>query len=141
MEQPPSTARYEREFHALGPDEFGRIAGQKLKPVLEGSKLNNAMLHKIWTLSDIDEDGKLTLYEFALCKHFIEMKLNGLDLPVSLPEHFVPISMVDVEEELQLEKEKETLRTQKKKVESLENKKAATLSVEDWSHGIGLIIM
>ena len=70
LERPPDARKYEKEFLALGPEEgVGgglwnmMITGQKVKGVLEASKLNNSMLHKIWTLSDIDKDGKLTLYE------------------------------------------------------------------------------
>lgn len=67
LEHPPDVRKYEREFMALAPDDdndgIPKINGQKAKPVLESSKLNNSMLHKIWTLSDIDKDGKLTLYE------------------------------------------------------------------------------
>ena len=46
------------------------------------------VLHAIWNLSDVDKDGALTLAEFALAKHFIKMKLEGQDLPPTLPPGF-----------------------------------------------------
>jgi len=33
----------------------------------------------------VDKDGSLTLYEYALVQHLIKMKLEGQDLPFSLP--------------------------------------------------------
>ena len=86
LSQRPETKRFEKEFMELGPDGNGKINGLQAKPALEKSKLNNQILHKIWKLSDIDNDGKLTLYEFALCKHFIAMKLDNLELPPTTPE-------------------------------------------------------
>lgn len=56
---------YEKEFLELGPDADGKIDGAQAKRKLVESKLNNSMLHKIWTLSDIDKDGKLSLYEYS----------------------------------------------------------------------------
>lgn len=48
------------------------------------------VLHAIWNLSDVDKDGALTQAEFALAKHFIKMKLEGQDLPPTLPPQMVP---------------------------------------------------
>lgn len=54
------------------------------------SKLPNSVLGKIWKLSDIDKDGYLDMDEFALALHLIQVKLEGHDLPVELPDHLVP---------------------------------------------------
>lgn len=60
------------------------------------SKLPNSVLGKIWKLSDIDKDGFLDMDEFALAMHLIQVKLEGHDLPVDLPEHLVPPSKQDI---------------------------------------------
>lgn len=41
-------------------------------------------------MADITRDGYLDLYEYALARHFIEMKLEGFELPASLPERLLP---------------------------------------------------
>lgn len=54
------------------------------------SKLPNSVLGKIWRLADIDQDGLLDVDEFALAMYLIDLRLDGHDLPVELPEHLVP---------------------------------------------------
>lgn len=41
------------------------------------SKLPNAVLGKIWKLSDVDKDGMLDADEFALANYLINLKLEG----------------------------------------------------------------
>lgn len=89
LSERPDPAVHEEEFMAIGPDKDGKIGGMQAKEFMFKSKLNNATLHKIWSLSDVDRDGKLTLYEFALCKHFVAMKLENLELPSITPEIFM----------------------------------------------------
>lgn len=56
------------------------------------SKLPNSVLSKIWKLADQDEDGLLDSDEFALAMYLIKIKLEGSELPDSLPKHLVPPS-------------------------------------------------
>lgn len=86
----PSPEEYRSAFIELGPNSVGKISGQKAKTKMVQSKLPSNALHKIWSLADIDRDGALTLYEFALAMHFIKMKLDGQDLPASLPTQMLP---------------------------------------------------
>jgi len=86
----PSPEEYRSEFIELGPNAVGKITGQKAKTKMVQSKLPSNALHKIWSLADIDKDGLLTLYEFSLAMHFIKMKLDGQDLPTSLPPQMLP---------------------------------------------------
>ena len=86
----PDSAKYREEFLAVGPDpRDNKISGLQAKNVLEKSKLNNSILHRVWQLADIDKDGRLSLFEFTLAKHFMEMKLKGLELPAQTPPHFM----------------------------------------------------
>lgn len=42
------------------------------------------------SLSDIDQDGKLTAEEFILAMHLIDMAMSGLPLPPVLPADYIP---------------------------------------------------
>lgn len=44
------------------------------------------------SLSDIDQDGKLTAEEFILAMHLIDMAMSGLPLPPVLPPEYLPPS-------------------------------------------------
>jgi len=88
--RPPDVEQYKSDFLSLGPDQNGTVSGQRAKTKLIESKLPSAVLHKIWTLADVDKDGALTLYEYSLAMHFINMKLDGHDLPSALPPTMLP---------------------------------------------------
>jgi GTP-binding protein EngB required for normal cell division len=93
---PPDPEDYRSEFMAIGPNAAGRVTGQKAKPKMTESKLPSNILHKIWTLADVDKDGALTLYEYALAMHFIKMRLDGQDLPPTLPANMQPSSATNM---------------------------------------------
>jgi hypothetical protein len=63
-----------------------------VREVMMKSKLPNSVLGKIWRLADTDEDGLLDGDEFALAMYLIDLRLDGHDLPMNLPEHLVPPS-------------------------------------------------
>jgi len=88
--EPPDTADYRADFEALRPNADGKITGQKAKGKMVESKLPSTVLHKIWTISDVDKDGFLTLHEYSLAMHFIAMKLDGQDLPATCPANMLP---------------------------------------------------
>eukprot|EP00931_Biecheleriopsis_adriatica_P050186 TRINITY_DN29044_c0_g1_i1.p1 TRINITY_DN29044_c0_g1~~TRINITY_DN29044_c0_g1_i1.p1 ORF type:complete len:533 (-),score=118.50 TRINITY_DN29044_c0_g1_i1:173-1771(-) len=88
--RPPVIANFKEEFEALGPHE-GKITGQQAKQkMVAESHLPSNVLHRIWTLADVDEDDCLTLPEYALAMHLVRMKLSGQDLPSELPEEMMP---------------------------------------------------
>lgn len=82
---------YRKRFEAMNPED-GKISGGTVKKELQKSRLNDMVLGKIWKLSDIDKDGKLCVEEFSLAMHLIEIKLDGHDLPKTLPHHLIPPS-------------------------------------------------
>ncbi|CEM32347.1 unnamed protein product [Vitrella brassicaformis CCMP3155] len=90
LRTPPNTGEFEADFVALGPDHQGRITGAQAKDDLTRSKLPSTVLHKIWNLADVTRDGYLDIYEYALCRHFIAMKLSGHELPAELPDELHP---------------------------------------------------
>lgn len=54
------------------------------------TKLPNSVLSKIWILADIDCDGLLDSDEFALAMYLVKIKLEGCELPTTLPAHLLP---------------------------------------------------
>lgn len=83
--------KYDDIFDSLGPIN-GKISGALAKAEMVKSKLPNSVLGKIWKLSDIDKDGMLDADEFALAMHLINIKLEGHEIPLELPNHLIPPS-------------------------------------------------
>jgi len=77
------------DFEALNPVN-GKLDPSTAKAFMEQSKLPSSVLHRVWNLADFDQDGYLTLYEFALASHFMKMKLDSQELPATLPPNFIP---------------------------------------------------
>lgn len=96
----PNVEEYRQEFNELGPNRNGKLGGRAAKTSMVESKLPSKVLHQIWTLADVDKDGALTLYEFALAQHFIKMKQDGQDLPQSLPLQMHPAPEISSPEQL-----------------------------------------
>ncbi|XP_044021400.1 EH domain-containing protein 1 [Aphidius gifuensis] len=90
--------KYDTLFENLEPTD-GKITGAVAKAEMVKSKLPNSVLGKIWKLSDVDKDGHLDADEFALAMHLINVKLDGHDLPTTLPDHLVPPAKRFVESE------------------------------------------
>lgn len=84
-------AKYDEIFNKLNP-ENGKLKRSVAKEELLKSKLPNNVLSKIYSLSDVDDDGLLDVDEFALAKYIIDLKIKGYDLPTELPQHLVPPS-------------------------------------------------
>lgn len=78
-------------FKTLNP-VGGKVTGSSAKSELIKSKLPNSVLAKVWRLSDCDKDGYLDVDEWALANYLVKLKLDGHELPNSLPEHLVPPS-------------------------------------------------
>ncbi|CAF0953237.1 unnamed protein product [Rotaria magnacalcarata] len=85
---------FDRAFEKLsGP--MSKIPGSSVKPIFLKSGLSADQLHKIWELSDIDEDGALDRNEFSIAMFLIHgLKSSTLrDLPERLPQSLMPIRM------------------------------------------------
>ncbi|XP_055551366.1 EH domain-containing protein 1 [Wyeomyia smithii] len=91
-------ARTDPLFESLKPVN-GKISGAAAKSELIKSKLPNNVLSKVWKLSDYDQDGFLDVEEFALAMHLINIKMDGNELPTTLPAHLVPPSQRGPEQE------------------------------------------
>ena len=85
LQRPPNLAEYLADFEALRPVD-GSVSGPTLREhLVQRSKLPNGQLHKIWNLADVSCDGKLSLFEYALCRELIGLVEDGDSLPRILP--------------------------------------------------------
>ncbi|KAL1514117.1 hypothetical protein ABEB36_003431 [Hypothenemus hampei] len=95
---------YKLLFQNLNPVN-GKLSGANVKSEFIKSKLPNSILAKIWRLADIDQDGFLDIEEFALGMHLINIKLNGGEIPASLPEHLLPPEKKDKDKMVKAQEE------------------------------------
>ena len=83
--RPPNLREYLEDFQSLGPDG-GTVGGPLVRDHLVGiSRLDTHLLHKVWKLADISKDGKLSLFEYSLCRELIQLVNEGDILPLNLP--------------------------------------------------------
>lgn len=80
---------YDATFKKLNPVD-GKVMRTDVKAEMMRSQLPSSVLAKIYRLADVDQDGLLDADEFALMMHLISIKLDGYDLPSSLPSHLIP---------------------------------------------------
>lgn len=80
---------YDAQFYSLNPID-GKLSGAQAKDEMTRSKLPFQQLGKIWKLADVDQDGMLNIEEFALAKYLIQLRIDGHELPGTLPEHLIP---------------------------------------------------
>ncbi|KAJ1342866.1 hypothetical protein BSLG_002525 [Batrachochytrium salamandrivorans] len=70
----------------------------RARQVFAQSGLSENILAHIWSLCDTHKIGKLNSDEFAVAMHIIYKKLNGHDVPITLPPELVPPSIRDLNE-------------------------------------------
>ncbi|CAE7183600.1 Ehd1 [Symbiodinium pilosum] len=91
----PAVEDFKAGFDELHPMD-GKINAQQAKQKMVESHLPSNVLHRIWSLADVDKDGFLTLPEYAIAMHLVQMKLDGQDLPTTLPQEMLPEELKDV---------------------------------------------
>ncbi|KAH8413568.1 hypothetical protein KR009_012294 [Drosophila setifemur] len=82
--------KYTQVFNANDRTRSGFLTGAQARGVLVQSKLPQVTLAQIWTLSDIDGDGRLNCDEFILAMFLCEKAMGGEKIPVTLPPDWVP---------------------------------------------------
>ncbi|KAK4469278.1 hypothetical protein MN116_006846 [Schistosoma mekongi] len=82
---------WDEVFLTLNPMD-GKIGGEAARSHMLKSGLPNSALKNIWILGDVDRDGRLDGDEFALVCYLIKLKLEGNELPSTLPAHLIPPS-------------------------------------------------
>ncbi|XP_035028516.2 intersectin-1 isoform X4 [Hippoglossus stenolepis] len=119
-----SRLKYRQLFNSHDKMMSGHLTGPQARTILMQSSLPQGQLATIWSLSDIDQDGKLTAEEFILAMHLIDMAMSGLPLPPVLPPDYLPPTFRRVRSDsvqsdqkfVQEEMEEETESSQDKKL-------------------------
>jgi epidermal growth factor receptor substrate 15 len=91
---PTARCTFDRAFEKLS-GTMSKLPGSSVKPIFLKSGLSADQLHKIWDLSDIDEDGALDRNEFAIAMFLIHGLKSAVirELPERLPTNLMPIRM------------------------------------------------
>uniref|UniRef100_A0A3B4XF86 Intersectin 1 n=1 Tax=Seriola lalandi dorsalis TaxID=1841481 RepID=A0A3B4XF86_SERLL len=147
VSQPPSDwavpqssrLKYRQLFNSHDKMMSGHLTGPQARTILMQSSLPQGQLATIWSLSDIDQDGKLTAEEFILAMHLIDMAMSGLPLPPPLYILYIisfclyAVTFEDKKREnfergnLELEKRRQALQEQQRK----EQERLAALEREE----------
>uniref|UniRef100_F7CL95 Intersectin 2 n=1 Tax=Monodelphis domestica TaxID=13616 RepID=F7CL95_MONDO len=76
--------KHDKQFDSLRP-AGGHITGDQARGFFLQSGLPASVLAEIWTLSDLNKDGKMDQQEFSIAMKLIKLTLQGQRLPPSLP--------------------------------------------------------
>ncbi|XP_037651143.1 intersectin-2b isoform X2 [Sebastes umbrosus] len=87
-----SRLKYRQQFNGLDKYMTGYLSGQQVRGAMATTMLTQTQLASIWTLADVDKDGKLKAEEFILAMHLVDMAKTGQPLPLTLPTELVPPS-------------------------------------------------
>ncbi|KAE9552733.1 hypothetical protein FO519_004050 [Halicephalobus sp. NKZ332] len=74
----------ESQFFSLYP-ENGYLSGQQVRGFFIKSGLDPKTLGQIWALADVNRDGQMDKYEFAVAVALIRRCLSGIPIPATLP--------------------------------------------------------
>ncbi|XP_067344723.1 intersectin-2b isoform X2 [Channa argus] len=85
-----SRLKYRQQFNSLDKQMTGYLSGQQVRGAMATTMLTQTQLASIWTLADVDKDGKLKAEEFILAMHLVDIAKSGQPLPLTLPTELVP---------------------------------------------------
>ncbi|KAF0989735.1 hypothetical protein HZS_8064 [Henneguya salminicola] len=83
--------QYDLVFKRLGPTQ-GKLDGEAIKNYVSRLSMPKDMLQKIWTLSDLNNDGFIDKSEFYIFMKLVNCGLKGIDIPQTLPPELLNIS-------------------------------------------------
>ncbi|CAN9500203.1 unnamed protein product [Ophioblennius macclurei] len=118
-----SRLKYRQLFNSHDKMMSGHLTGPQARTILMQSSLPQSQLATIWSLSDIDQDGKLTAEEFILAMHLIDMAMSGLPLPPVLPPEYLPPTFRRVRSDSVQSDQKSVQEEVEEEVESSQEKK------------------
>nr|XP_046165496.1 intersectin-2-like [Oncorhynchus gorbuscha] len=87
-----SRLKYRQQFNSLDKHMTGYLTGQQVRNAMATTLLTQTQLATIWTLADVDKDGKLRGEEFILAMHLVDMAKTAQPLPLTLPIELIPPS-------------------------------------------------
>ncbi|KAM9355456.1 intersectin-2-like isoform 2-T4 [Pholidichthys leucotaenia] len=81
---PEERGKHDKQFDTLSP-VLGYVSGEQARKFFLQSGLPPSVLAEIWNLADLDSDGKMDKLEFSIAMKLIKLKLQGRNLPSTLP--------------------------------------------------------
>ncbi|GFU31057.1 intersectin-1 [Nephila pilipes] len=87
-----SKLKFTQLFNSYDRTRTGFLTGAQARNILVNTGLSQPILAQIWSLSDIDGDGRLSSEEFVLAMHLAESVKAGDALPSFLPADLIPPS-------------------------------------------------
>ncbi|XP_072297673.1 intersectin-2a [Eucyclogobius newberryi] len=81
---PEERGKHDKQFDSLAP-VLGFVSGEQARKFFLQSGLPPSVLAEIWNLADMESDGKMDRLEFSIAMKLIKLKLQGMNLPSSLP--------------------------------------------------------
>nr|XP_061785718.1 intersectin-2-like isoform X2 [Nerophis lumbriciformis] len=81
---PEERGKHDKQFYTLAPVS-GYVSGEQARGFFLQSGLPPPVLAEIWNLADMDSDGKMDRQEFSIAMKLIKLKLQGWNLPSTLP--------------------------------------------------------
>lgn len=85
--------KYDRVFASTDSDGDGYVQGGQAAELFGKSGLDRVALKQIWTLADIDKDGRLDKDEFSVAMHLVVgSSKRGVPIPPTLPSELIPAS-------------------------------------------------
>jgi len=78
--------QYLHYFETADLDKDGFVNGKEAQQFFSKTTLHSSILSAIWTLSDIDGDGKLNKEEFVVAMFFSVRARRNIPLPLTLPD-------------------------------------------------------
>lgn len=79
-------------FNTADKTKIGFLTGSQARSILLQTKVPQGTLAQIWSLSDMDADGRLGCEEFVLALYLCELCMTGKTVPVVLPPELIPPS-------------------------------------------------
>ncbi|GMS96358.1 hypothetical protein PENTCL1PPCAC_18533 [Pristionchus entomophagus] len=77
--------KYAQQFNGIDKQRTGFLLGPAARNALGQSGLPTHALAHVWTLSDVNKDGRLSVEEFSIAMWLIEQHKTGFALPSELP--------------------------------------------------------
>lgn len=86
----PAKLRYTQLFNTTDRSRCGFLTGAQARNLMVQTKLPQTILAQIWSLSDMDSDGRLGCEEFVLAMYLCDLASQGEAIPAKLPLELIP---------------------------------------------------
>eukprot|EP00029_Vermamoeba_vermiformis_P010775 TRINITY_DN574_c0_g2_i1.p1 TRINITY_DN574_c0_g2~~TRINITY_DN574_c0_g2_i1.p1 ORF type:complete len:670 (+),score=233.70 TRINITY_DN574_c0_g2_i1:40-2049(+) len=80
---------YEEMFAKIDLEETGKIESHMAMDIFGKQGMGFGAVGQIWAIADADKDDQLSLIEFCIAMHLVDMKKQGMELPVVLPNNLL----------------------------------------------------